>query len=81
MGIRRYGFKYAIVREDGLCIEVQDTTVFILDRLHVPIEDDSLPYLLKYYYPIPESVSSFSDFSGKWYYDSSHQNEVSELNN
>lgn len=78
---RRYGFKYAVVRTTGLCIEVQDTTNYILDPLYVPIEDEDLPYLLKYYHPIPESVTSFSDFEGgKWYYDAEFTQEVPELN-
>lgn len=80
MDTRRYGYKYAVVMEDGLCVEVQDTTNFILDPLYVPIEDDTLPYLMKYYHPIPESVSSFSDFHGKWYTDSTFTVEVPELN-
>ena len=64
----------------GMCIEVQDITNYILDPLYVPIEDDTLPYFLKYYHPIPESVTSFSDFQGKWYTDSTFQTEVPELN-
>lgn len=80
MSTRRYAFKYAQLRADGLCLGLQDTTDLYLDPLYVPIEDDTLPYLLKYYYPIPETVTSFSDFQGKWYYDADHQNEVPELN-
>ena len=77
---RRFGYKYAQIMESGLCRGIQDTTNYILDRLYVPIEDDTLPYALKYYYPVPESVTSFDDFQGKWYYDADHQNEVAELN-
>lgn len=80
METRRYGYKYAIVMENGMCIEVRDSTDFILDPLYVPIEDNTLPYLLKYYHPIPESVTSFSDFQGKWYTDSTFTVEVPELN-
>ena len=80
MATYRYGFKYAMIRTDGLCIEKRDCTEYVLDPLYVPIEDDSLPYLMKYYYPIPNSVTSFDDFQGKWYYDAAHQNEVPELN-
>ena len=69
MATRRYGFKYATVRENG-----------ILDPYYIPIEDDSLPYLLKYYHPIPETVTSFDDFQGKWYYDAEFTQEVAELN-
>ena len=75
-----YGFKYARVRENGLCVEVQDTTNYILEPLYVPIEDTSLPYALKYYHPIPETVTSFDDFQGKWYSDSAFTIEVPELN-
>lgn len=76
MSTLRYGFKYAEIRtSDGLCIGLQDTTNLYLDPRYVPIEDDSLPYILKYYYPVPETVTSFDDFQGKWYYDSAHQNE------
>ena len=69
-----------MIRTDGLCIEKRDCTEYVLDPLYIPIEDDSLPYLMKYYYPIPDSVTSFDDFQGKWYYDAAHQNEVPELN-
>lgn len=77
---RRYGFKYAIVMENGLCRATEDTTDYILDRLHVPIDDVTLPYLMKYYHPIPATVTSFNDFQGKWYADSAFTVEVPELN-
>lgn len=77
---RRYGYKYAIIMANGLCRATEDSTDYILDRFHVPINDVSLPYLLKYYYPIPETVTSFNDFQGKWYLDADHQNEATELN-
>ena len=80
MATRRYGFKYATIRANGMCDGVQDTTNFILDPYYVPIDDDSLPYPLKYYHPIPETVSSFDDFHGKWYYDAEFTQEVAELN-
>lgn len=77
-----YDFKYAILREtDGICRGTMDTTDYVLKPTYVPIEDDTLPYALKYYYPMPTTVTSFDDFQGKWYYDSAHQNEVAELNN
>lgn len=75
-----YGYKYAVVRESGLCTMVQDTTNYILDRLYVPIEDDDLPYLMKYYHPIPDVVTSFDDFQGLWYSDSAFTTLVPELN-
>ena len=76
----RYGYKYACLRTSGLCTATEDTTDFILDPLYVPIPDVNLPSLMNYYYPIPEVVTSFNDFHGKWYYDAAHQNEVPELN-
>lgn len=75
-----YGYKYAFIREDGLCIGTQDTTDYFLDRFHVPIEDDDLPYLMKYYHPIPDTVTSFDDFQGLWYSDSTFTTLVPELN-
>ena len=80
MDARRYGYKYAIVMENGMCIEVQDTTDYVLDRLHVPIADDTINYFLKYYYPIPETVTSFNDFQGLWYLDSAHTQLFEEGN-
>jgi hypothetical protein len=79
MGMQ-YAYKYATIMNNGLCIGTQDTTSYILDRLYVPIEDDMLPYLMKYYYPIPDTVTSFDDFQGKWYADAAHTIEVPELN-
>lgn len=79
MGVQ-YQYKYAVIRSNGLCTGTQDTTNYVLNRLYVPIEDDSLPYLMKYYYPIPEAVTSFDDFQGKWYADAAHTIEVPELN-
>lgn len=77
----RYAFKYAQLRaSDGICRGLMDTTNYILDPLYVPIEDDTLPYMMKYYYPIPQSVTSFNDFHGKWYLDADHQHEATELN-
>ena len=78
----QYAYMYAQLRSsDGLCIETLDTTNYILRPDYVPIEDDTLPYLMKYYHPIPETVASFDDFKGKWYSDSTYQTEVPELNN
>ncbi len=76
----RYGYKYATIRANGMCDGIADTTNYILNPLYVPITDDSLPYLMKYYHPIPTTVTSFSDFQGKWYTDSTFQTEVPELN-
>lgn len=76
----RYGYKYARIMDNGLCRGVNDTTNYILDRLWVPIADDTLPYLMKYYHPIPDAVTSFDDFQGKWYADAQFTIEVPELN-
>ena len=80
MSTRRYGYRYAVLRANGLCTGTQDTTNYILDPLYVPISDVMLPYLTKYYYPIPETVTSFDDFHGKWYADAAYTVEVPELN-
>lgn len=69
----RYAYKYAMLRlSDGLCRGTFDGTDYILRPDYVPIADDSLPYAMKYYYPIPTSVTSFSDFQGLWYEDAAH---------
>ena len=77
-----YGYKYAVIELSmgGICLEVQDTTNYILRPDYIPIEDDTLNYALKYYYPIPETVTSFDDFEGKWYLDAEHTQEATELN-
>lgn len=80
METRRFGYKYAIVMENGMCIAVQDTTDYVLDRLHIPITDDTINYALKYYYPIPETVTSFSDFQGLFYLDAAHTQPFEEGN-
>lgn len=80
MSINRYAYKYATIRENGFCDGLQDTTNYILDPYYVPIENYSLPYMTKYYHPIPETVTSFDDFKGKWYYDAEFTQEVAELN-
>ena len=77
---RRYGYKYAIIRSNGLCYAIEDTTTYVLDPLYVPIEDDTINYALKYYYPIPETVTSFDDFQGLWYYDAAHAQLFEEGN-
>lgn len=68
-----YAYHYAIVRaNNGLCRETQDTSDYILDPTFVPIDDASGDYLLKYYWPLPETVESFDDFQGQWYTDAAH---------
>ena len=76
-----YAYKYARIRtEDGLCRGLQDTSTYVLDPTYVPIEDDSINYLMKYYYPIPETVTSFADFQGLFYYDAEHTQLFEEGN-
>lgn len=78
---RRYAYKYARIRiTDGLCIGVMDTTTLELDPQFVPITDDSINFALKYYYPVPESVTSFDDFQGLFYYDAAHTQPFEEGN-
>ena len=71
----RYAYYYAVIRENGLCTSKEDTSNYILDRLYVPIDDFDADYFLKYYYPIPDTVTSFDDFQGKWYTDAAHTQE------
>lgn len=80
MATMRYAYKYAQITANGMCIGVQDTTNYILDPLYVPIADDTINYALKYYYPIPETVTSFDDFQGLWYLDAAHTQLFEEGN-
>lgn len=67
-----YAYKYAFINTSGLCIGMQDTSDLYLDPRFVPIEDDSVDFLLKYYWPIPETVNSFADWQGLFYLDAVH---------
>ena len=68
-----YAYAYAIIDlKTGECFQVDDTTDYIIDRQYVPTPTYNENYLLKYYYPIPTSVSSFADFTGEWYVDAAH---------
>lgn len=80
---QQYAYRYAVVEPsmDGICLEVQDTTDRILRPDYIPVEDiDNIDYTLKYYYPIPETVTSFDDFRGRWYLDAEHTQEFTEGN-
>lgn len=81
---RRYAYKYAVLdlsqQYYGQCIGVQDTTDYIVRIDYVPISEPIDDYMEKWYYPVPTNVSSFADFTGKWYHDQEHQNEATELN-
>lgn len=71
-----YAYAYAIINlTTGMCFQVQDTTNYCLDRRYVPIPEYNEEYALKYYYPIPEIVTSFDDLQGKWYIDEEHTTE------
>lgn len=82
MSTYRYGYKYAILRtSDGICRGLDDTTNYILRPDYIPITDDSVNFLLKYYYPMPTApVTSFADFQGLFYYDAAHTQPFDEGN-
>lgn len=69
-----YAYFYAIIGDlsNGECTGLDDTSDYILDRAHIPVPDYNFDYLLKYYWPIPETVTSFDDFQGSWYEDAAH---------
>lgn len=68
-----YAYAYAIINlTTGECFQVADSTNYFVDRQYVPISPYNEEYLMKYYYPIPTSVSSFDDFKGQWYVDAAH---------
>jgi len=72
MGVN-YAYKYALVRQNnGMCYDVRDSSVYYLDPTYIPIPEYNANYLMKYYYPIPETVESFDDFQGQWYSDAAH---------
>lgn len=77
--MQNYAYKYAVL-VDGQCWELQDTTNYILRPDYVPIEDDTIEYFLKYYHPVPETVTSFDDFQGLWYLDAEHTQLFEEGN-
>ena len=82
MGIL-YAYKYAVLdfSYGGMCVELQDTTTYVLRPDYIPVEDiDNIDYTMKYYYPIPETVTSFDDFQGRWYLDEAHTQEFVEGN-
>ena len=71
---QNYAYYYARIADaqTGLCMGTQDTSNYILDPLMVPIEVDDANYCLKYYWPLPETVTSHDDFNGQWYSDAAH---------
>lgn len=77
----RYAYKYAKIREsDGMCIGSADTTEYIVDRIHVPVPNLNVSYVLKYYWPIPDVVTSHDDWQGLWYLDAAHTQLFDEGN-
>lgn len=71
-----YAYYYARLNPNtGMCVGVQDTSNYILDPYYVPIEVYTGNYMMKYYHPIPETVTSHDDFRGKWYTSNSHTTE------
>ena len=72
---QQYAYKYAVLRANGLCTSVEDTSNYILNPLYVPIDSYNGNYLMKWYHPIPETVTSFDDFQGKWYTSSTYETE------
>ena len=76
-----YAYKYACIRlPSGLCTMIQDTSDYILRPDYIPIEDETINYALKYYYPIPAEVNSFADFQGLFYLDAAHTQPFEEGN-
>lgn len=77
-----YAYKYAIIDDltNGWCLGMQDTSNYVLNPAYVPIQTDSIDYLFKYYWPIPETVTSFDDFQGLWYLDEAHTQLFEEGN-
>lgn len=70
---QNYAYYYAhIDLTDGMCVGVRDSSQYILDPAYVPIDVYTGNYMLKYYYPIPETVTSHDDFQGQWYSDAAH---------
>ena len=68
-----YAYYYAVINlSNGRCTGTQDTSDYVLSPDHVPIETYDLNYLFKYYWPIPETVTSHDDFQGQWYKDAAH---------
>ena len=72
-------YKYAVVDDVGKCYEVCITTNCTCDQYHVPVQDTSLKYLSKYYYPIPQYVDGELDFIGNWYTDFDHDVLIDKL--
>lgn len=57
-------YSYAVVNEVGKCYEVQKSTNYVCDRNYVPLNEFSISYLSKYYYPMAGIIDRPSDFQG-----------------
>ena len=80
---QQYAYKYAVLDMSygGMCVAVEDTTTYNLRPDYVPVTDiDTVDFTLKYYYPIPETVTSFDDFQGLFYHDAAHTQPYEEGN-
>lgn len=76
-----YAYKYARIQlTNGMCRGIMDTSDYTLSPDLIPIEDETINYLFKYYWPIPETVTSFDDFQGLWYLDAAHTQLFEEGN-
>lgn len=62
-------YKYAVIDDIGKCYKVYLTTDRICNAYHVPVPENKIDYLSKYYYPIPQYVDGEFDFAGDWYLD------------
>ena len=69
MATLRYAYAYAVINSDGWCLQVKDSSVYVEDKYHIPLENYNADYLFKYYYPVP---TEYGDFNGEWYYDAAH---------
>lgn len=80
MSERRYAFCYALIGDtsNGRCVGVTDSTNYELDPTYVPIEQYDVGYVMNYYWPLPEIVTSHDDFVGQWYKDAAHT-EIFEI--
>lgn len=75
-----YEYFYAYIETDGLCTGIYDTSNYALDTHYVPIQDDTIDYLFKYYWPIPTTITSHDDWQGLWYLDADHTQLFDEGN-
>lgn len=63
---------YALIDNSGKCYEVRRMIMRVLRPCYVPIDNVSIDYLSKYYWPIPNFVDCKENFCGQWYLDAGH---------